>query len=36
MAIGKLARYVLMTASLLYVPDGVWKRIGDFASQVLG
>jgi membrane protein YqaA with SNARE-associated domain len=36
MAIGKLARYVLMTASLLYVPDDVWKRIGDFASQVLG
>jgi membrane protein YqaA with SNARE-associated domain len=36
MAIGKFGRYVVMTASLLYVPDGVWKRIGDFSSQVLG
>jgi membrane protein YqaA with SNARE-associated domain len=36
MAIGKFGRYVVMTASLLYVPDGVWKRIGDFTSQVIG
>lgn len=27
MAIGKLVRYVGMTALLLYVPDGFWKQI---------
>jgi membrane protein YqaA with SNARE-associated domain len=27
MAIGKFARYVMMTYLLLYVPDGVWKSI---------
>jgi membrane protein YqaA with SNARE-associated domain len=36
MAVGKLARYVVMTASLLYVPDGVWKRIGELSTQLLG
>jgi hypothetical protein len=29
MAIGKFARYVCMTVTLLYVPDGWWKSIGD-------
>ena len=29
MAIGKFGRYVTMTCLLLYVPDGVWKRLGD-------
>jgi membrane protein YqaA with SNARE-associated domain len=28
MAIGKFARYVTMTAVLLYVPDGFWKQLG--------
>jgi membrane protein YqaA with SNARE-associated domain len=32
MAAGKLVRYVGMTAMLLYVPDGVWKRIGDMLA----
>jgi membrane protein YqaA with SNARE-associated domain len=32
MAIGKFARYVTMTALLLYVPDGFWKQI----AQILG
>lgn len=32
MCIGKFARYVTMTAALLYVPDGVWKSI----AQALG
>jgi membrane protein YqaA with SNARE-associated domain len=36
MAVGKFARYVVMTASLLYVPDGVWKRIGELSSQLIG
>jgi membrane protein YqaA with SNARE-associated domain len=27
MAVGKLARYVSMTALLLYVPDGIWKQL---------
>jgi membrane protein YqaA with SNARE-associated domain len=27
MAVGKFARYVSMTALLLYVPDGFWKQI---------
>lgn len=30
MAIGKFARYVSMTALLLYVPDGFWKQIAHF------
>lgn len=32
MAVGKFARYVSMTALLLYVPDGVWKQF----AQLLG
>jgi membrane protein YqaA with SNARE-associated domain len=36
MAIGKFMRYLVMTASLLYVPDGFWKRIGGLLGQVLG
>jgi membrane protein YqaA with SNARE-associated domain len=36
MAVGKFARYVLMTLMLLYVPDGFWKRMGDLLGQVLG
>ncbi|MEC5159159.1 membrane protein YqaA with SNARE-associated domain [Janthinobacterium sp. CG_23.3] len=32
MAAGKLARYLTMTSLLLFVPDGVWQRIG----QLLG
>jgi membrane protein YqaA with SNARE-associated domain len=36
MAVGKLARYVVMTASLLYVPDGVWKSIGHWSGQLIG
>ncbi|MBJ7310331.1 YqaA family protein [Rugamonas sp. CCM 8940] len=28
MACGKLLRYITMTSLLLYVPDGVWQRIG--------
>jgi membrane protein YqaA with SNARE-associated domain len=32
MAIGKFARYVSMTALLLYVPDGVWKQIAHLAG----
>jgi len=36
MAIGKFARYLTMTAVLLYVPDGFWKRIGEMITQVTG
>jgi membrane protein YqaA with SNARE-associated domain len=36
MAIGKLGRYITMTALLLYVPDGAWKRIGDLLGQLTG
>lgn len=36
MAIGKFARYLTMTAVLLYVPDGFWKRIGDMITQITG
>lgn len=36
MAIGKFARYLTMTAALLYVPDGFWKRIGDMITQITG
>lgn len=36
MAIGKFARYLTMTAALLYVPDGFWKRIGELITQVTG
>lgn len=32
MAIGKLLRYLTMTSLLLYVPDGVWHRIGELLS----
>ncbi|MFC5481319.1 YqaA family protein [Massilia suwonensis] len=36
MAIGKFGRYLTMTAALLYVPDGFWKRVGDMITQVTG
>jgi membrane protein YqaA with SNARE-associated domain len=36
MAVGKLARYVVMTASLLYVPDEWWKWIGESTSRLFG
>ena len=36
MAIGKFGRYLTMTAVLLYVPDGFWKRVGDMITQVTG
>jgi hypothetical protein len=36
MAIGKFGRYVFMTATLLYVPDGWWKWLGEFTSRVFG
>ena len=29
MAIGKFMRYLTMTAALLYVPDGFWKRLAE-------
>ena len=32
MAVGKCARYLTMTTLLLYVPDGVWHRIGQMLS----
>ncbi|WP_373990218.1 YqaA family protein [Duganella sp. BuS-21] len=32
MAIGKFLRYLSMTSLLLYVPDGVWRRIGQLMS----
>ena len=32
MAIGKFGRYVSMTALLLYVPDGVWKQLGQLVG----
>jgi hypothetical protein len=36
MAIGKLGRYICMTALLLYVPDGLWKWLGDAAGRLFG
>ena len=36
MAIGKFGRYLTMTAALLYIPDGFWKRIGDMITQITG
>jgi len=36
MAIGKFARYVTMTAALLYIPDGFWKRVGDLITHITG
>jgi membrane protein YqaA with SNARE-associated domain len=36
MAIGKFVRYVMMTAALLYVPDGVWQRLGALLVQLTG
>lgn len=36
MAIGKFARYLTMTAVLLYVPDGFWKSIGDLITKITG
>jgi membrane protein YqaA with SNARE-associated domain len=32
MAVGKLLRYLCMTSLLLYVPDGVWHRIGQMLA----
>jgi membrane protein YqaA with SNARE-associated domain len=32
MAVGKFARYTTMTALLLYVPDGFWKRLAELAG----
>jgi membrane protein YqaA with SNARE-associated domain len=32
MAVGKFARYVSMTALLLYVPDGFWKELARLAG----
>lgn len=32
MAIGKLCRYIAITALLLYVPNGVWHRFADWVS----
>jgi hypothetical protein len=34
MAIGKFARYICMTATLLYVPNGWWKWLGDMAGHL--
>jgi membrane protein YqaA with SNARE-associated domain len=36
MAIGKCARYITMTAALLYIPDGFWKAIGDMLGNWIG
>jgi membrane protein YqaA with SNARE-associated domain len=36
MAIGKFGRYVFMTVTLLYVPDGWWKWLGEMTSRVFG
>jgi membrane protein YqaA with SNARE-associated domain len=36
MAVGKLARYVVLTASLLWVPDGLWRRGGELLNQLIG
>jgi membrane protein YqaA with SNARE-associated domain len=36
MAIGKFVRYIMMTAALLYVPDGLWQRIGAWLAQLTG
>jgi membrane protein YqaA with SNARE-associated domain len=36
MAIGKFLRYVMMTGALLYVPDGIWQKIGELLIQVTG
>ena len=30
MVVGKLLRYVMVTALLLYVPDGLWRRIAEW------
>lgn len=32
MAVGKFLRYIAMTALLLYVPDGVWHKIGQMLA----
>jgi membrane protein YqaA with SNARE-associated domain len=36
MAVGKFLRYVMMTAALLYVPDGIWQRLGELLVQATG
>jgi membrane protein YqaA with SNARE-associated domain len=36
MAVGKFGRYIFMTATLLYVPDGWWKAIGETTSHWFG
>lgn len=35
MAIGKFARYITMTAALLYIPDGFWKTMGDLLERII-
>jgi len=30
MAIGKFARYLMMTAALLFIPDGFWRSAANF------
>jgi membrane protein YqaA with SNARE-associated domain len=35
MAIGKFARYVCLTVTLLYIPNGWWKWIGDTVQRML-
>ncbi|MGH8853367.1 MAG: YqaA family protein [Telluria sp.] len=36
MAIGKFARYITMTAALLYIPDGFWKSVGELLGRWIG
>ncbi|MES2127565.1 MAG: YqaA family protein [Pseudomonadota bacterium] len=32
MALGKFARYIVMTAALLYIPDGFWRQLAQMLS----
>jgi hypothetical protein len=36
MAIGKFGRYLCMTVTLLYVPNGWWRWIGAALGRVFG
>ncbi|TFW30784.1 YqaA family protein [Massilia horti] len=36
MAIGKFARYIVMTVFLLFIPDGLWEHLGQLLNQVFG
>jgi membrane protein YqaA with SNARE-associated domain len=36
MAVGKFARYVCMTVTLLYVPNGWWHAIGEAMNRMFG